>query len=227
MWRFSETNTNSYVCWRANRLIDRSLCVELNELNHFIKSDEDWNFLKKRAFHRLQIDFSSFQWWAKMCLTRRTLKKHYICYECWRCADHSNEVLMCTCLMKRNQSINYWRSVLCWHKNIFERFFSFYTKNESLLKTNCTTSKRKRCVKIFESSIYHIFWFENSLIKKSWFRFCCFSHYIVILKEWFFLLFFWVSRALRVRIALIIAWCLLVKWSFQTRWRFEFVLKQN
>ncbi len=116
---------------------------------------------------------------------------------------------------------------MCWHKSIFERFFSFHTKNESLLKTNCTTSKSKRCVKVFESSIYHIFWFENSLIKKSWFRSCCFSHCIVILRKWFFLSFFWISRVLRVRIALIAAWCRFVEWFFQTRRRFEFVSKQS
>ncbi len=34
-------------CWRANRLIDQSLSVELNESNHFIKNDEDWNLFKK------------------------------------------------------------------------------------------------------------------------------------------------------------------------------------
>jgi hypothetical protein len=106
MWRFSETSTNSYVCWRANRLIDRSLCVELNESNHFIKSDENWNFLKERVLHRLQIDFASSQWWAEVRLTRKTLKKHYIRYECWRYADHSNWILMCTCLMKQSRSIN-------------------------------------------------------------------------------------------------------------------------
>jgi hypothetical protein len=105
MWRFFETSTNSYVCWQANRLIDRSLCVKLNESNHFIKNDEDWNFLKKRVFYRLQINFASFQWWVKMRLMRKTLKKHYIRYKCWRCVDHLNRILMCTCLMKRNRSI--------------------------------------------------------------------------------------------------------------------------
>jgi hypothetical protein len=129
--------------------------------------------------------------------------------------------------MKRNRSINYWRSALCWHKSILERFLSFHTKNESLLRTNCTTSKRRRCVKISESSIYHILWSENSLIKKSWFCSCCFSHCIVILREWFFLSFLWISRALRVRIALITAWCRLVEWFFQTRRRFESVSKQS
>jgi hypothetical protein len=129
--------------------------------------------------------------------------------------------------MKRNRSISCWRSTLCWHKSIFERFLSFHTKDESLLRTSCTTSKRRRCVKVFESSIYHILWSENSLIKKSWFRFCCFSHCIVILKKWFFLSFFWISRALRVRIALITAWCRLVEWCFQTRRRFESVSKQS
>ncbi len=116
---------------------------------------------------------------------------------------------------------------MCWYKSIFKRFLSFYTKNESRLRTNCTTSKRKRYVKIFESSIYRILWFENSLIKKSWFRSCCFSHCIVILKEWFFLSFFWVSNVLFVRIALIIAWCWLVEWFFQMRRRFESVSKQS
>ncbi len=154
-------------------------------------------FFKKTCSSSIQIDFASSQWWTKMRLTRRTLKKHYIRIECWRYVDHLNQALMCTCLMKRNRSINYWRSVLCWHKSLLERFFSFHTKDESRLKTNCTTSKRRRCVKTSESSIYHIFWFENSLIKKSWFRFCCFSHCIVILKKWFFLPFFWISRALR------------------------------
>jgi hypothetical protein len=225
MWRFSETSTNLYVCWRANRLINRSLCVELNESSHFIKNDEDWNFLKKHALHRLQIDFASSQWWAEVRLTRKTLKRHYIHYECWRYVDHSNWALVCTCLMKRSRSINCWRSVLCWHKSILERFFSFHTKDKTLLRTNCTTSRRRRCVKTFESSIYHIFWSENSLIKKSWFRFYCFSRCIVILREWFFLSFFWISRVLRVRIALIIAWCRFVEWSFQTRRRFEFVSK--
>jgi hypothetical protein len=116
---------------------------------------------------------------------------------------------------------------LCWHKSIFERFFSFHTKDKNRLKTNCTTSKRRRYVRIFELSIYRILWFENSLIKKSWFRFCCFSHCIIILKEWFFLSFFWVSNVLRVRIVLIIVWCRFVEWFFQSRRRFEFVSKQS
>ncbi len=124
---------------------------------------------------------------------------------------------MCTCLRKQSRSISCWRSALCWHKSIFERFLSFHIKDESRLRTNCTTSKRRRCVKIFESSVYHILWFENSLVKKSWFRSCCFSHCTVVLREWFFLSFFWVSRVLRVRIALIAAWCRFVEWSSQTR----------
>jgi hypothetical protein len=190
MWRFFKTDTNSYVNWRANRLIDRSLCAELNESNHFINNDEDWNLLKKRAFRRLQIDVASFQWWTKMRLTRKTLKRHCIRYECWRYADHLNWVLMCTCLRKWNRSISCWRSTLCWHKSTFERFFSFHTKNENRLKTSYTTSKRRRCVKISESSIYHIHWSEISLIKKSWFRFCYFSRCIVILKKWFFFIIF-------------------------------------
>jgi hypothetical protein len=138
-----------------------------------------------------------------MRLTCKTLKKHCIRYECWRYIDYLNWVLMCTCLKKWNWSINCWRSTLCWYKNTFERFFSFYTKNENRLRTNCMTFKRKRCVKIFKSLIYHIFWFKNSLIKKSWFRFYYFSRCIVILREWFSLSFFWISRVLRVQIALI------------------------
>ncbi len=92
---------------------------------------------------------------------------------------------------------------------------------------NSTTSKHKRYVKVFESLIYGIFWFKNLLIKKSWFCFYYFSHCIIILKEWFFLSFFWISNVLRVRIALIITWCRLVEWFFQTRRRFEFVSKQS
>jgi hypothetical protein len=42
-----------------------------------------------------------------------------------------------------------------------------------------------------------------------------------------FLSFFWVSCALRVRIALIIAWCQFIEWSFQTRRRFESVSKKS
>ncbi len=227
IWWFSETNTNSYVYWRSNRLIDWSLCVELNESSHFTKNDEDWNFLKERALRRLQVDVASFYWWTKMRLTRKTLKRHCIHYECWRYVDHLNWTLICTCLRKRSRSINYWRSILCWHKSTLKRFFSFHIKNENRLKTNCTTSKRKRCVKIFESSIYHILWFENSLIKKSWFRSCWFSRCIVILRMWFFLSLFWVSRALRVRVALTIAWCRLIEWFSQTRRRFEFVSKKS
>ncbi len=147
---------------------------------------DDWPGFADDALRRLQIDVASSQWWAEVRLTRKTLKKHCIRYECWRYADHLNWVLMCTCLKKRNRSINCWRSILCEHKNTFERFFSFHTKNENRLKTNCTTSKRRRCVKVFESSVYHILWSENSLIKKSWFRSCCFSHCIVILRKWFF-----------------------------------------
>ncbi len=227
MWWFSETDTNSYACWRANRLIDRSLCVKLNESNHFIKSDEDWNSLKKRVLRRSSIEFASFQWWTKVRLTRKTLKRHCIRYESWRYADLLIWASVCTCLKKRSRLISCRRSALCWHKNTFECFFSFHTKNESRLKTNCTTSKRRRYVKVFESSIYHILWFENSLIKKSWFRSCCFSRCIVVLRKWFFLSFFWISRALRVRIALMIAWYRFIEWSFQTRRRFEFVSKQN
>jgi hypothetical protein len=136
-----------------------------------------------------------------MRLTRKTLKKHcirYERYECWRYAGHLNWTSVCTYFKIQSRSINCWRSILCWHKSTFKRFFSFYIKNENRLKTNCTTSKRKRCVKIFESLIYHILWFENSLIKKSWFRFYLFSHCIIILKKWFFLSFFWISRVLRV-----------------------------
>jgi hypothetical protein len=162
-----------------------------------------------------------------MRLTRRTLKRHCIRYEGWRYVDHLNWALICTCLKKRNRSISCWRSALCWHKSTFERFFSFHTKNENRLKTNCTTSKRRRCVKVFESSVYHILWSENSLIKKSWFRSCYFSRCIVILRKWFFLSFFWISRVLRVRIALITAWCRFVEWFFQTRRRFESVSKKS
>ncbi len=90
MWRFFETNTNSYVYWRANRLIDLSLCVELNESSHFIKNNEDWNFLKKRALRSLSVDVASSQWWTKMRLTRKILKRHCIRYKCWRYADHLN-----------------------------------------------------------------------------------------------------------------------------------------
>jgi hypothetical protein len=116
---------------------------------------------------------------------------------------------------------------LCWYKNILERFFLFHTKDENRWKTNYTTLRRRRYVKVSESSVYRILWFENSLIKKSWFRSCCFSYCIVILRKWFFLSFFWVSNVLRVWIALIIVWCRFIEWFFQTRRRFEFVSKQS
>ncbi len=116
---------------------------------------------------------------------------------------------------------------MCWYKNILERFFLFHTKDENRWKTNYTTLRRRRYVKVSESSVYRILWFENSLIKKSWFRSCCFSYCIVILRKWFFLSFFWVSNVLRVWIALIIVWCRFIEWFFQTRRRFEFVSKQS
>jgi hypothetical protein len=96
-WWFSETDINSFVCWQANRLMNRSLCIKLNESNHFIKNNEDWNFSTKRALRRLQVDFASSQWWTKIRLTRKTLKEHCIRYECWRYADRLNWVSMCTC----------------------------------------------------------------------------------------------------------------------------------
>jgi hypothetical protein len=219
---------HKFICLLTSKSINWLIAVcWIERIESFYKKWWRLKFFKKRALRRSSIEFASSQWWTKMRLTRKTLKRHCIRYECWRYADHLIWALMCTCLKKRNQSISCWRSILCWYKSTFERFFSFHTKNENRLRTNCTTSKCRRYVKVFESSIYRIFWFENLLIKKSWFRSCCFSHCIVILREWSFLSFFWISRALRVRIALMIAWCRLVEWSFQTRRRFEFVSKQN
>jgi hypothetical protein len=189
MWWFSETDTNSYACWRANRLIDRSLCVKLNESNHFIKNDEDWNLLKKRAFRRLQVDFASFQWWAKVRLTCKTLKKHYIRYECWRYVNHSNRALMCTCLMKRNRSINYWFSVLCWHKNIFERFFFISYKKWKSIKNelyDVKTQTLRQNFWIVNISYFLIWKFVNKEIMISFLLF--FTMYFNIEKMIFFII---------------------------------------
>ncbi len=157
---FTNKANRNWTCWTTFKNWFVASCW----INLVASLHSEWcrlKFLKKICFSSSFKRFWRSQWSLMNCVTHKNRTTH-----CKRCARWFIFRLRfwfewCIHHRKRNQQINDRHVYACWRKSRFSRFRYLHKADESRCWTSYKTSKRKRCVMIFELLINHISLFVN------------------------------------------------------------------